>query len=240
MRRWACAVLLEHGCALGTKPALNTEESRARSCSGQWIQAQGLIDAVFAPNGRDAKQAVLRLGGNAWPFLPRHAANRCRPDLHPLVHERELHRSVSIKENHMSSIPNLTSASSALPSLSIHTHSHKKGSHVESADDSGSNSAAQAASGSVQNLFGRLLQSLEQVVGLQLSAAKPAATAATAATAAAATTGAGASATSSASAATASTQSASTVLQNYLNNLSPRADSSQIPKAAGSNVSVDA
>ena len=131
----------------------------------------------------------------------------------------------------MSSIPNLTSASSALPSLSIHTHSHKKGSHVESADDSGSNSAAQAASGSVQNLFGRLLQSLEQVVGLQLSAAKPAATAATAA---------GASATASTSAATASIQSASNLLQNYLNNLSPRADSSQVPKDAGSNVKVDA
>ena len=137
----------------------------------------------------------------------------------------------------MSSIPNLTSASSALPPLSIHTRNHKKGSHVGSTDDSGSSSAAQAASGSVQNLFGRLLQSLEQVVGLQLSAAKPAATAAAAATA---TTGAGASATASTSAATASTQSASNLLQNYLNNLSPRADSSQIPKAAGSNVKVDA
>ena len=139
----------------------------------------------------------------------------------------------------MSSIPNLTSASSALPPLSIHTRNHKKGSHVGSTDDSGS-SAAQAASGSVQNLFGRLLQSLEQVVGLQLSAAKPAATAATAAMAATATTGAGASATASTSPATASAQSASNLLQNYLNNLSPRADSSQIPKAAGSNVSADA
>ena len=140
----------------------------------------------------------------------------------------------------MSSIPNLTSASSALPPLSIHTRNHKKGPHVGSTDDSGSSSAAQAASGSVQNLFGRLLQSLEQVVGLQLSAAKPAAPAAAAATAATATTGAGASATAPTSAATASTQSASNLLQNYLNNLSPRADSSQIPKAAGSNVKVDA
>ena len=101
-----------------------------------------------------------------------------------------------------------------------------------SADDSGSTSAAQAAAGSVQNLFGRLLLSLEQVIGLQLSAAKPAATAA------AATAGAGA--TASTVAAPASTQSASTLLQNYLNNLSPRADSSRIPKAAGSNVKVDA
>ena len=135
----------------------------------------------------------------------------------------------------MSSIPGLTSASSALPALSIHTHSHKKGAHVGSTDDSGNSGAAQAPAGSVQNLFGRLLQSLEQVIGLQLSAPKPAATAATAATAAA-----GAGATASTGAATASTQSASTLLQNYLNNLSPRADGSQMPKAAGSNVSVDA
>jgi hypothetical protein len=132
----------------------------------------------------------------------------------------------------MSSIPSLTSASSALPALSIHTHSHKKGAHVGSTDDSGSSGAAQAPAGSVQNLFGRLLQSLEQVIGLQLSAAKPAATAAIAT--------AGAGATASTGAAAASTQSASTLLQNYLNNLSPRADSSQMPKAAGSNVSVDA
>ena len=64
----------------------------------------------------------------------------------------------------MSSIPNLTSASSALPPLNIHAHGHKKGSHVGSSDDSGSNSAAPA--GTVQNLFGNLLQSLEQVIGL--------------------------------------------------------------------------
>jgi hypothetical protein len=118
----------------------------------------------------------------------------------------------------MSSIPNLTSASSALPPLNIHAHSHKKGSHVGSSDDSGNNGAAPAPAGTVQNLFGNLLQSLEQVIGLQLSAAKPAATAATAAT----TAGAGASATAATASmggAAASTQSASTQLQNYLNNL---------------------
>ena len=152
----------------------------------------------------------------------------------------------------MSLIPNLTSASSALPTLNIHTHGHKKGSHVGSPDDSTSGSAAQAPAGSVQNLFGRLLQSLEQVVGLQLSAAKPAATAATAATAAAtsapattAAAGAGAgstAATASTGVAAASTQSAASLLQNYLNNLSQnlRASGSQTPRAAGSTVSVDA
>jgi hypothetical protein len=139
----------------------------------------------------------------------------------------------------MSSISNLTSASSALPTINIHTHGHKKGSLVGSTDDSSANSAAQAPAGSVQNLFGTLLQSLEQVIGLQLSPAKPAATAPTAAAGAGASTTA---ATASTAAAPASTQSASNLLQNYLNNLAhnPRVNGSQMPKAAGSNVSVDA
>ncbi len=139
----------------------------------------------------------------------------------------------------MSLIPNLTSASSALPTLNIHTHGHKKGSHVGSPDDSTSSSAAQAPAGSVQNLFGTLLQSVEQVIGLQLSPAKPAAAATTAA---ATTTAAAAGAAASTGAATASTQSAGSLLQNYLNNLSQnlRASGSQTPRAAGSTVSVDA
>ena len=145
----------------------------------------------------------------------------------------------------MSLIPNLTSASSALPTLNIHTHGHKKGSHVGSPDDSTSSSAAQAPAGSVQNLFGTLLQSVEQVIGLQLSPAKPAAAATTAAattTAAAAAAAAGAGTAASTGAATASTQSAGSLLQNYLNNLSQnlRASGSQTPRAAGSTVSVDA
>jgi hypothetical protein len=177
------------------------------------------------------------------------AANRCRSDLHPPIHEREQHRDVSLKENHMSSISNLTSAASALPTLNIHAHGHKKGSHVGSADDSSSNTAAQAPAGTVQNLFGTLLQSLEQVIGLQPSTAA-AATAATAtagagASTTAATTGAAAtttSATASTGTAAASTQSSSTLLQNYLNNLSQnlRAGGSQTAKAAGSTVRVDA
>jgi hypothetical protein len=137
----------------------------------------------------------------------------------------------------MSLIPNLTSASSALPTLNIHTHGHKKGSHVGSPDDSTSSSSAQAPAGSVQNLFGTMLQSVEQVIGLQLSPAKPAA--ATAAAAAGAGTTA---ATAATGAAAASTQSASSLLQNYLNNLQQtlRANGSQTPKAAGSTVRVDA
>jgi len=84
-------------------------------------------------------------------------------------------RDVSIKENHMSSIANLTSTPAALPPLNIHPHGHKKGAHAESADDSGSSTAAQVPVGTQQNLFGTLLQSLEQVIGVQLSAAAPAA-----------------------------------------------------------------
>jgi hypothetical protein len=70
----------------------------------------------------------------------------------------------------MSSIANLTSASSALPSLNIHPHGHKKGSHVGSTDDSGGNTAGQVPVATVKNLFGTLLQSLEQVIGVQLGA----------------------------------------------------------------------
>jgi hypothetical protein len=124
----------------------------------------------------------------------------------------------------MSSIANLTSASSALPSLNIRPHGHKKGSHVGSTDDSGSNPAGQVPVGTVQNLFGSLLQSLEQVIGVQLGATAPAATAATAASA---TTGAGT--TASTGATTASTRALAASYQ---------ANGSQLP--AGSNVSVSA
>jgi hypothetical protein len=85
----------------------------------------------------------------------------------------------------MSSIANLTSAPAALPPLNIHPHGHKKGSHVESTDDSGSSTAAQVPAGAAQNLFGSLLQSLEQVIGVQLSTPASAATASTGAGAAA-------------------------------------------------------
>ena len=226
------------GVPFGTKPALNKGRAAPGVAPGSGFKRKGTIDAVFAPYRRVAERPILRLGGNAWPLERPRAANRCRSDLHPPIHGREQHRDVSLKENHMSSISNLTSAASALPTLNIHPHGHKKGSQVGSADDSSSNTAAQAPAGTVQNLFGTLLQSLEQVIGLQPSTG-------TAATAATATTGAGASTTAAAAstgAATASTQSASTLLQNYLNNLSQnlRANGSQTPRAAGSTVSVDA
>src|ERR1700726_1426371 len=124
----------------------------------------------------------------------------------------------------MSSVANITAASSALPPLNVHPHGHKRGSHVESAGDSGSDTAAQVPVGAAQNLFGSLLQSLEQVIGVQPSTATPASGTSSPGTSATASAGTAASA-SAASASTASngtppSQSANALLQNYLNNVS--------------------
>jgi hypothetical protein len=131
----------------------------------------------------------------------------------------------------MSSIANLSSVSSAFPPINMHAHGHKRGSQLESTDGPGSDSASPAPAGATQNLFGSLLQSLEQVIGLGSSTATPAATPVNTATAS--TAGAGGAA---------SSQSASAVLQNYLNNLShnPQVNGAQSPKLAGSNVSISA
>jgi hypothetical protein len=73
----------------------------------------------------------------------------------------------------MSLLAILSPAASALPAINIHPHGHKRGSHVEAANESGSDTAAQVPAGAVQNLFGTLLQSLEQVIGVQSSVATP-------------------------------------------------------------------
>ncbi len=149
----------------------------------------------------------------------------------------------------MSSIANITSASSALPPLNVHPHGHKRGSHVESAGDSGSDTAAQIPVGAAQNLFGSLLQSLEQVIGVQPAAATPASGTSTPGTSASTTsttagvgTAASAAAASRANTATLPSQSANAQLQNYLNNVSQalQANGSQTQRLAGSNVSVNA
>jgi len=67
----------------------------------------------------------------------------------------------------MSSIANLGSAVAVLPAVNIHPHVHKKGAHTESTGDSNSGTAAQVPVAAAQNLFGSLLRTLEQVVGLQ-------------------------------------------------------------------------
>jgi hypothetical protein len=136
----------------------------------------------------------------------------------------------------MSTIPALTSAPSAFPLVNIHSHGHKKGSQVDSTGNSGSTTAAQVPPATAQNLFGSLLQSLEQVIGVQLGATTPA-TASTAAspTTAAATTDTDSAATTSANAATANNAATSAGAASYL-----QTNGSQTPKAAGSNVSVNA
>ena len=132
----------------------------------------------------------------------------------------------------MSAVTNLSSVSpSALPPVNLHGHGHKHGSHVESTDaseDSTSNDAlGQAPAGATQSLFGTLMQSLEQVIGLQPGTTTPAATAGTAASAAAGTS---------------TSAQQNTLLQNYLNNLSHKgqADGSQSPKVAGASISANA
>jgi hypothetical protein len=141
----------------------------------------------------------------------------------------------------MSLIPNLSSAPSALPAVNVHPHGHKRGLHIESANDSSTDTAAQIPPGAAQNLFGSLLQSLEQVIGVQPATATAAtATPATAATSS--TAASGAAATSSAGPVSTQASSAGTLLQNYLNNLSQnlQANGSQIVKNAGSSLSVSA
>jgi hypothetical protein len=69
-----------------------------------------------------------------------------------------------------------STAAPAIPAVSGHSHGgHKKGGSLESLFDSSSTSstdstsstAAQLPVGSTQNLFGNLLSSLEQVIGIQ-------------------------------------------------------------------------
>jgi hypothetical protein len=129
----------------------------------------------------------------------------------------------------MSTIANLTSSSSALPLVNAHPHGHKKTSQLDPTADSGSSTAAQVPAATAQNLFGSLLQSLEQVIGVQFASTAPS-TAAAATNAPSTTTGPGATTTTSLTPALTSAGAASYQLSN----------GSQSPKAAGSNVSVTA
>jgi hypothetical protein len=150
----------------------------------------------------------------------------------------------------MSAVTNLSSVSpSALPPINLHGHGHKHGSHVESTDaseDSTSNDAlGQAPAGSTQNLFGTLMQSLEQVIGLSTTTPATTTSAATPATTASATASASAAtpcATASASNGASTTAQQSTLLQNYLNNLShkPQVNGSQASTLTGSGVNASA
>ena len=112
----------------------------------------------------------------------------------------------------MSSIANLGAASAALPQLNIHPHGHKKGLDALSTDLTSSDSTAQLPVPAAQNLFSNLLQSLEQVIGLQTTSA------AKATAAAAPGTGVTAAASTATAAASTSAATGNTLLQNYLHN----------------------
>jgi hypothetical protein len=79
----------------------------------------------------------------------------------------------------ITSIANLSSAPPALSALNTHTHGHKKGLHAQPIVESG-DSAAPTPARATQSLFGRLLQSLEKVIGARLGVAASAATSAAA------------------------------------------------------------
>ena len=110
----------------------------------------------------------------------------------------------------MSSIANLGAASAALPQLNIHPHGHKKGLDALSTDLSSSDSTAQLPVPAARNLFSNLLQSLEQVIGLQSTPASPAG--------AAPATGVTAAGSTATAAASTSAATGNTLLQNYLHN----------------------
>jgi hypothetical protein len=120
----------------------------------------------------------------------------------------------------MSLLSIANSAAAALPTVNIHPHGHRH---------SSDNTAGQVPVTTAQNLFGSLLQTLEQTVGLQTGAtpsssasptsttATPPASSAAAATALSATT---ATVNSAATAASKAAHSADNSLQNYLSRLS--------------------
>ena len=137
----------------------------------------------------------------------------------------------------MSSIANLSSAPSALSSITAHSHGHKKGSRVEStSSDSDGDAMTPVPAGTQQNLFSSMLQSLEQVIGVQTappataSAVAPAGTTSGSTAAAAPTTPASAAATASSTAA----------LQKYLHNVSSQTNDVRFPTGVGSSVSASA
>jgi hypothetical protein len=142
----------------------------------------------------------------------------------------------------MSSIANLGAASAALPQLNIHPHGHKKGLDALSTELSSSDSTAQLPVPAAQNLFSNLLQSLEQVIGLQTTPASAAAAPAAKATAAAPGTGITAAASTATAAASTSAATGNTLLQNYLHNApqNVQAAAAKLQGLAGSKVSFNA
>jgi hypothetical protein len=135
----------------------------------------------------------------------------------------------------MSLITNLSSTPTAQTATNVHPHGHKHGFHVDlTSDSTTTDSSAQVPVGTAQTLFGSLLQSLEQAIGIQpsTSSTTPAATTTSSSTTATAAT---TSSTAAPSANPTATQSAGTLLQNYLNNAAQnqKPDGLTLPNVAG-------
>jgi hypothetical protein len=122
----------------------------------------------------------------------------------------------------MSSLAIANAASTTLPVANFHSRGsgHHKGLVTDAASPSG-NSLGQIPVGGVQNLFSNLLQTLEQIIGVQPSSATPATAGAGAVSAAgtAAGTAAHAAAGSATSAASASTPAVAQDLNGFLHSL---------------------
>lgn len=107
----------------------------------------------------------------------------------------------------MSLLPISSAASTTVPSVNFHVHGHKKGSHVGGASDS--NSATGQNPSAPESLFSNLLQSVQQVIGLQMTTAA----AATATSATSAVTGAASTAANVAGATAATSPTSAAVTQ---------------------------
>ena len=137
----------------------------------------------------------------------------------------------------MSSIASLSSAPSALSAITAHSHGHKRGSHVGStSSDSDGDAMTPVPAGTQQNLFSSMLQSLEQVIGVQ-----PATAASASAAAPAVGTAAGSpAALAHTPAAAATAASSNAALQKYLNKVSSQINDVRFPTVAVPKLSLKA
>jgi hypothetical protein len=142
----------------------------------------------------------------------------------------------SIEESRMLPIAKLSSIPSALSAVTGRSHSHKKGSRVDSSSESQGDAMTPVPAGTQQNLFSSMLQSLEQVIGVQPGSS----TAASAPAAAAGTPASTAAAAHKAPASAVATASSNAALQKYLHNVSSPTNDIRFPTVTGSNLSASA
>jgi hypothetical protein len=230
---------------------------RVALAHGRGPKSSRAIDAIFRQTKRYATRSIGRRSGKVWPLARQPVAKGCRSHAHcrhtprSPYDSRESSCDALNKETPMSSIASLSSAPSALASITARPHGHKKGSQVSStSSDSEGDAMTPVPAATQQNLFSSMLQSLEQVIGVQPATAGSASSAApvgstsasgsvaaTAATTPASTGTAPAPITASTAAATAASNSA---LQKYLHNVSSQSNDLRLPTVTGSTVRASA